>query len=486
MHWLWSWPAIPTSAEVMAVAADAAEAAGAAAAAAAPPRYICFLCKRKFKSSALLANHKQVSELHRWNVAKQDEEIHKKKEELRQAIAGLRKQLQDLEVAAKKQVAPDKELQTQRNSLEFKLRQVLSEYGQAQEKMEASRCQQALDRIAGGTSTLPSCLTKRNEAFESRLGRLVLSAGATSWQGNKDVQEDRYVTLELEAVDGQRVVGWLVCDGHSGSLCVDYIMDWLPQNLQKCLSAKPSLTEDHLRQATSEACMITDDEFLSRAREREALDGSTMLLCLMHGLDARGTCRVLLANVGDSRAVLCRAQAGRLAAVRLTDDHKPGRADERRRIESKGGVVDMQGVWRVFTPGPATFAGRSVLWGLAVSRAFGDILMKEAQRYGCQMATGELVTCVPEIHTLELHLTEDRFLVLACDGVWDVLSDEDAVAACMEHRSAALAAHALVRRAFETGSDDNITALVVTWQQPEEAASGRREEGDTKKPRVVD
>ena len=38
----------------------------------------------------------------------------------------------------------------------------------------------------------------------------------------------------------------------------------------------------------------------------------------------------------------------------------------------------VQGVWRVFTPGPATFGGRSLLWGLAVSRAFGDLLMKES------------------------------------------------------------------------------------------------------------
>merc|ERR1712187_432072 len=104
---------------------------------------------------------------------------------------------------------------------------------------------------------------------------------------------------------------------------------------------------------------------------------------------------MMLVNVGDSRAVLCRSQGSQLSTVRLSDDHKPGRADERRRIESKGGVVDMQGVWRVFTPGPANFGGRSVLWGLAVSRAFGDLLMKEPQSYSCAGATGELVTAVP-------------------------------------------------------------------------------------------
>merc|ERR1712151_557756 len=100
---------------------------------------------------------------------------------------------------------------------------------------------------------------------------------------------------------------------------------------------------------------------------------------------------------------------GKLIAARLTDDHKPGRVDERRRIESRGGVVDMQGVWRVFTPGAANFGGRSMLWGLAVSRAFGDLLMKEPQRYGCTGASGELVSAVPEIHTYEINLSDDRF-----------------------------------------------------------------------------
>jgi len=442
------------------------------------PRYICFLCRRKFKSAALLTRHKQLSELHRRNLAKQDEEITQKKDELRKAIAALRKQIQDVDVAIGKQVLPDEELQSQRTTLELKLRQALSEYGQAQEKLEASRHQQIAERSAG--AGVPSSLIKRSEVHETRVGRLIVSAGAASWQGNKDVQEDRYILdVELEAPEGQRIVGFCVLDGHSGSLCVDSLMELLPRNLQKCLSAKPSLTEENLRQAVTEACVLTDDEFLSKAREREVLDGSTALLCLIYpdegriGIDGsrnRGHSRLLIANLGDSRAVLCRSQNGRLSAVRLSDDHKPGRADERRRIEARGGVVDMQGVWRVFTPGPASFGGRNVLWGLAVSRAFGDILMKEPQRYGCQGATGELVSAVPEVHTYDLHPTEDRFLVLACDGVWDVLGDDDAVGVCIEHRSADLAAHALIRRAFEVGSDDNITALVVAWQHTDSEA----------------
>lgn len=453
------------------------------------PRYICFLCKRKFKSAPLLSRHKQLSELHRRNLSKQEEEIQQRKEELRQAIASVRKQIQDCEVAMSKQVLSDEELQTQRTNLEMKLRQVLSEYGSAQEKLETSRYQQAAEKLVGPGVTIPP-LPKRAEVHETSVGRLVVSVGASSWQGNKDVQEDRFIIdVELEAPDGQRIIGFCVLDGHSGSLCVDALMEHFPRNLQKCLSAKPAMSEEHLRQAVTEACVLTDDEFLTKAREREVLDGSTMILGLVWvdesrvGLDGSKTRghRLLIANLGDSRAVLCRSQNGRLSAVRLSDDHKPGRSDERKRIEARGGVVDMQGVWRVFTPGPANFGGRSVLWGLAVSRAFGDLLMKEPQRYGCQGATGELVSAVPELHTYDLHPAEDRFLVIACDGIWDVLGDDEAVAVCLEHRTADAAAHALIRRSFEIGSDDNLTAVVIAWQLNEaEAPDG----GETKRQKV--
>jgi len=254
-------------------------------------------------------------------------------------------------------------------------------------------------------------------------------------------------------------------------------------------TAKPALTEESLKQVLHEACVLTDDEFLAKAREREVLDGSTMILCLIYpdegrigadGTRTKGASKLMVANLGDSRAVLCRSDGGRLSAVRLTDDHKPGRPDEQRRIESKGGVVEMQGVWRVFTPGPANFGGRNMLWGLAVSRAFGDLLMKEPQRYGCAQVTGELVTAVPEIHTYDLHPIEDRFLVVACDGIWDVLGDDDAVSVCMEHRTAESAAHALIRRAFEVGSDDNLTAMVIAWQP----CDADPECSEAKKPRI--
>lgn len=456
---------------------------------AAAPRYICFLCKRKFASSALLTRHKQLSELHRRNLQKQEEENQQRKEELRQAVSSVRRQVQEIEEKIGKVAVPDQGLESQRANLEMKCRQAMAEYGQVQEKLEISRHQQLCERATSGPNgnNPPWLLTGEHE---TTCGRLLMSAGAASWQGNKDVQEDRFlVDVELQAPGGERIVGFIVFDGHSGSLCVDAMMDWLPRNLQKCLSAKPSLTEEHLRQTVTEACVLTDDEFLTKAREREVLDGTTMIMSLtwpdegrrnVDGSHTKGQCRILIANLGDSRAVMCRSQNGRLSAVRLSDDHKPGRPDEQKRIEGAGGVVDMQGVWRVFTPSPATFGGRSLLWGLAVSRAFGDLLMKEPHRYGCAGVTGALVSALPEIHTFDLHPNEDRFLILACDGIWDVLSDDEAVAVCVEHRTADVAAQGLIRRSFEVGSDDNLTALVVAWQVNDKEAPA----ADKKKPRL--
>merc|ERR1712061_223941 len=110
--------------------------------------------------------------------------------------------------------------------------------------------------------------------------------------------------------------------------------------------------------------------------------------------------------------------------------------------------------------------GRAIQrWGLAVSRAFGDLLLKEPEKYGCPgVSPGGLVTAEPEFHVVDLDPTTDRFLVLACDGVWDVLRDEDAIAVCASQAGVESAAHALVRYAFAGGSGDNLTALVVAWR----------------------
>ena len=110
---------------------------------------------------------------------------------------------------------------------------------------------------------------------------------------------------------------------------------------------------------------------------------------------------IFFANCGDSRTVLCRA--GKCAFS--TIDHKPVNPIEKERIQKAGGSVMIQ----------------RVNGSLAVSRALGDFEYKNVEGMGpCE----QLVSPEPEISVQERH-AEDEFLVLACDGIWDVMSNDE-------------------------------------------------------------
>jgi len=438
-------------------------------------RHACFPCKRKFPTAASQLRHERTSDSHRKQLEKREDRMRKRKRELIMACRNLRQQIMALEEEQQAEAVVSEVGQSQRMILEMQLQQVLGEYGQAQEYLESAR--DLREARQNGVDVPP-------RTREVRVGKLTLTAGVACWQSNKDVQEDRYMLgIEVESPEGLSVVGFAVLDGHSGSLCVDHVVDVFPTCLQRCLRSKPKLTDEYLTSAVQEACAMTDAEFLQKAREMEVLDGSTMILALVYPqveppanstTRTPGCCKMLIACVGDSRAVMCQAATeadgdqgapAALMAMPLSEDHKPSRPDEKARIESRGGIVDFEGVWRVFIPGSARFGGQMIArWGLAVSRAFGDLLLKEAERYDCVgVAPGGLVSAEPEIRIVDLEPSQHRFVVLASDGVWDVISSQDAMAICAAQASPELAAQTLLRRTYAANSDDNITALVLTW-----------------------
>lgn len=110
---------------------------------------------------------------------------------------------------------------------------------------------------------------------------------------------------------------------------------------------------------------------------------------------------IFVANAGDSRCTLVRAGT----TVAMSEDHKPFLEKEQRRIEAAGGTVTM----------------RRVNGDLAVSRALGDFVYKHMRDL---KAEEQQVSAEPEIR-IEPRSTDDQFLVLACDGIWDVMSNDD-------------------------------------------------------------
>ncbi|XP_071730578.1 probable protein phosphatase 2C 34 [Rutidosis leptorrhynchoides] len=125
---------------------------------------------------------------------------------------------------------------------------------------------------------------------------------------------------------------------------------------------------------------------------------------------------IVLANVGDSRAVLgTTSDDGSLVADQLTVDFKPSLPEESERIHKSGGIVcesdDEPGVSRIRATNDELPEGP----GLALSRAFGDFFVKD---FG--------LISEPDVIQRTI-TTKDRFVILATDGVWDVVSNEKAV-----------------------------------------------------------
>lgn len=117
--------------------------------------------------------------------------------------------------------------------------------------------------------------------------------------------------------------------------------------------------------------------------------------------------QLFVANAGDSRGVLCRS--GR--AVPLSVDHKPGMERERSRIVAAGGFLsEIAGMYRVNG-------------NLNLSRAIGDLRYKANEKL---KAKEQIITAEPDVKVLEL-TGEDSFFVLACDGVWDVMGNQQVV-----------------------------------------------------------
>eukprot|EP01129_Flabellula_baltica_P003231 TRINITY_DN1303_c0_g1_i1.p1 TRINITY_DN1303_c0_g1~~TRINITY_DN1303_c0_g1_i1.p1 ORF type:complete len:497 (+),score=91.32 TRINITY_DN1303_c0_g1_i1:44-1534(+) len=228
-----------------------------------------------------------------------------------------------------------------------------------------------------------------------------------------------------------------VYDGHSGSACAEYISRSIPDKLSNMLTEEMDIdVEDIILDSYRE----TDKEWLLNAQKHEPqlTDGSTAITVLIK--DGH----IFTANTGDSRAVLYKGGS----YEELSKDQKPENPEEIERIQSQGGSV----------------IGGRVQGKIAVARAFGDIEFKDMDTL-----SGKYITCEPEI-TIQEFTEDTEFIVIACDGVWDVLSSSEVGAFVRDELSKDgdmmyNAAERLVNEAYDLDSGDNITAIVVFFSK---------------------
>lgn len=315
--------------------------------------------------------------------------------------------------------------------------------------------------------------------------------GSVSICGRRPEMEDavavvpRFMKIPIRMLIGDRVIDGMshclngltshffgVYDGHGGSQAANYCRERIHLALAEEIGIiKNDLTDESTKvtrqgqwEKTFTSCFLkVDDEIGGKAgRSVNAGDGDASevifeavapetvgstavvaLVCSSH---------IIVANCGDSRAVLCRGKEPMVLSV----DHKPNREDEYARIEASGGKVIQ---WN----------GHRVFGVLAMSRSIGDRYLKP--------------WIIPEPEVMFIpRARDDECLILASDGLWDVMTNEEACEVARKrillwHKkhgapplvergkeidpAAQAAAEYLSMLALQKGSKDNISVIVV-------------------------
>lgn len=218
---------------------------------------------------------------------------------------------------------------------------------------------------------------------------------ATSMQGWRNQQEDSHIA-DLKLPNGEVIFG--VFDGHGGKEVALFVQKKFVDVFKKLPEYKQGNYEAALTK-----CFITMDEMMDDEKSKDPITeyslsaGCTACVALMTK-DA-----IYCANSGDSRCVMARGTT----ALEMSEDHKPDNAGELRRIEAAGGFVEEGRVRGI----------------LSLSRALGDLEYKLNKKIPVE---AQMITCVPEIKKVAM-TPEDKFVVIACDGIWDCLTSQECV-----------------------------------------------------------
>uniref|UniRef100_A0A0K2TZL3 protein-serine/threonine phosphatase n=1 Tax=Lepeophtheirus salmonis TaxID=72036 RepID=A0A0K2TZL3_LEPSM len=220
-----------------------------------------------------------------------------------------------------------------------------------------------------------------------------LKMGSSCMQGWRIYMEDSHThILQLNEDPDASFFG--VYDGHGGSR----IADSLSKNLHKYVLRRPEYASGDYKTAIEEGFLECDAAMKEDESLQQETSGSTAITALI-----REKKTMYVSNVGDSRCVGFRGDK----TIGLSEDHKPFDPKEQHRIESAGGYVEFN----------------RVNGNLALSRALGDF---EFKKNATLPPEKQIVSCFPEIVEKEID-DSWNFVVLACDGIWDVLSNEEVV-----------------------------------------------------------
>ncbi|XP_018117445.1 integrin-linked kinase-associated serine/threonine phosphatase 2C isoform X2 [Xenopus laevis] len=289
------------------------------------------------------------------------------------------------------------------------------------------------------------------------VGILSLKAHIAERRGEREELQDAHSICDLNQdcqpmpSDLSRLSYFAVFDGHGGTRASRFAAQNLHRNIVKKIPrGEGSSVDKGMKRCILDAFKQTDEDFLKQAAsQKPAWKDGTTAICVLVADNI-----LYIANLGDSRALLCRInnENQKHVVLSLSREHNPTQYEERMRIQKAGGNVR---------------DGR-VLGVLEVSRSIGD---GQYKRYG--------VISTPEVKRCPL-TDSDRFILLACDGLFKAFSAEEAVTFILTHiqeKSPSAedgqpdldslyesACHRLANEAVRRGAADNVTVLLVQIQ----------------------
>ena len=228
----------------------------------------------------------------------------------------------------------------------------------------------------------------------------------------KKVNQDRYFIFR-NFVSGYDNIFMGVLDGHGyfGHEVSEYIKENLPMDLNRILKAKNiNLNKDDLSEIIKQAFAMENNSLLRNRQIDSTFSGSTCVAVIYTSE------KLIIMNLGDSRCILGKKINNEYKIENLTKDHKPNVQEEAERIKSYGGRI------RAMMDDEGNFVGPLRVYlkdkdipGLAMTRSFGDY-------YASTVGT----ISIPDVTEYKFS-SSDKFLILASDGLFEFMSNEELV-----------------------------------------------------------
>ena len=291
------------------------------------------------------------------------------------------------------------------------------------------RFNSSLSKLRDSADSPKGILTLDNNAFEQ------IGISYDQNQPRRKTMEDEHVTLDCFTGSPDSAY-FAIYDGHGGRGCVDMISKILhPEILEERKKLNNLKKHQTWKECFEKAYKTCDNKVCETLREKKDTSGCTSVSIILEDDELKQP-TLYIANIGDTRAVLVRDKQ----ALRLTVDHNAGtNTEEVERIKSIGGFV----------------FGKKVGGQLSVTRAFGNQHLKTCG-----------VLSEPFYNEIKLQ-SGDTHLIVACDGLWDVVPDQKAVDILLKTDTAQSASDKLLKTALKN-STDNVSIVVVKFNVPED------------------